>query len=146
MSESALLSLAERLGRSLCGGEFIELIGDVGAGKTTFTRGLARGLGIIDDIQSPTFTISRIYATSDGRRLAHYDFYRLQDAGILAMEIEETLQDNQTITVVEWGEIVAGVLPENRITIHLVASSEDARDICIFANGEHETVVMEQLL
>jgi tRNA threonylcarbamoyladenosine biosynthesis protein TsaE len=92
-----------RLGAKLSGGEVIELVGDIGAGKTTFTKGLARGLGVSDDVQSPTFTISRIYETPSGIRLAHYDFYRLQDAGVMQMELAESVCDPHTITVIECG-------------------------------------------
>lgn len=146
LSESALLKLGESLGGRLSGGEVIELIGDVGAGKTTFVKGLAHGMGIDDEIQSPTFTISRIYDTPDGKRLAHYDFYRLQDAGILAMEIEEAVDDDSTITVIEWGEIVAGVLPPSRITLRLEASAEDKRNISLAASGEREKKLIEGLI
>ena len=77
-SSEDMISFGQELGNSLKGGEVIELIGDVGAGKTTFTKGLAKSLGITDEIQSPTFTISRVYEGTKNN-LVHYDFYRLND-------------------------------------------------------------------
>jgi len=145
-SETAMVDLGEQLGRQLEGGEVIELVGDVGAGKTTFTRGLARGLGVDDDIQSPTFTISRIYEAPSGLRLVHYDFYRLIDARIMAMELEETVGDEQTVTVIEWGEVVASVLPRERITITITASGEATRSLEVSAVGERLKVMIEGLV
>lgn len=126
-SEKATQAYAQQLGASLKGGETIELIGDVGAGKTTFVKGLARGLGITDEVLSPSFTISRVYDARDGLRLAHYDFYRLSDPGIMANELDETTRDNRTITVIEWADIVEGVLPASKITITFYPTSESGR-------------------
>lgn len=111
--------LGERVARQLRGGECIELVGDVGAGKTTFTQGLGNGLEADDEVQSPSFTISREYACRDGLRLAHYDFYRLSDGGIMHHELAESVQDPHTITVVEWAETIAAVLPDDRIIIRI---------------------------
>ena len=126
-SESQMKQLAARIGAQLEGGEVFELVGDIGAGKTTFTKGLALGLAVDDDVQSPSFTISRMYEARDGIQLAHYDFYRLEDAGIMASEIAELVNDPTSITVVEWAGIVDGVLPEDRIRIAITAPSETVR-------------------
>lgn len=123
--------LAEKIGAQLKGGEVFELIGDVGAGKTTFTKGLARGLAIDEDVQSPSFTISRTYEARDGLQLVHYDFYRLQDPGIMANELQEVVNDTTSVTVIEWADIVDGVLPEHRITLSFEAPSETERRIHI---------------
>lgn len=112
-------TLGRKIGASLHGGEVIELIGDVGAGKTTFTRGLALGLGITSPITSPSFTISCRYPARDGLSLNHYDFYRLSDPGIVAMELAESVHDPRAITVIEWGESIQDVLPKNHIIIHI---------------------------
>ena len=127
-------ALGEKLGRLLKGGEVIELVGDVGAGKTTFTKGLALGLEIDEDVQSPSFTISRVYDARDGLLLAHYDFYRLNDAGIMANELTETTQDPAAVTVIEWADIVEGVLPEHRLRIEITAPSETSRTLLL--NGD----------
>jgi len=130
-SEQETRQLGEKLGRLLVGGEVLELVGDVGAGKTTFVKGLARGLLIDEDVQSPSFTISRLYDARNDLQLAHYDFYRLADAGIMADELAETTQDPQTITVIEWADIVEGVLPDSRIRITFVAPTETTRALTI---------------
>lgn len=132
--EAQTREYGETIGRLLRGGETIELIGDVGAGKTTFVKGLAKGLGIDEDVQSPSFTISRVYDARDGLQLAHYDFYRLNDAGIMKDELTETMRDAQTITVIEWADIVEGVLPAERLTIHFETPTEFSRILNISGN------------
>lgn len=140
-SEQEMRNLGEKLGLILVGGEVIELTGDVGAGKTTFVKGLAVGLGIDEEVQSPSFTISRVYDARDDLLLAHYDFYRLADAGIMADELQETTQDPGTITVIEWADIVEGVLPEGRIQISFTTPTETSRQLVI----EGASAVVENL-
>ena len=144
-SPEAMQVFGEKLGRLVKGGEVIELIGDVGAGKTTFTKGLAKGLAVQDDVQSPTFTISRVYEARDGLELVHYDFYRLADPGILKMEIEESVHNPHAVTVVEWGGIIEGVLPEDRVTLRITASSDNERTIDVQAGGECIKTILEAL-
>jgi tRNA threonylcarbamoyladenosine biosynthesis protein TsaE len=130
-SEQETKALATRIGNSLKGGEVFELVGDVGAGKTTFVKGLALGLGIHDDVQSPSFTISRVYDARDNLQLVHYDFYRLSEPGIMANEVAEMIQDTQTITVIEWSGIVENILPSNRHTITFESPSENVRRLTL---------------
>src|SRR6266566_208876 len=104
-SEFEMRAFGTKLGALLKGGEVIELVGDVGAGKTALTKGIATGMGIDEDVQSPTFTISRVYDAPNNLHLVHYDFYRLHDAGIMADELDETVSDASTVTVIEWAEI-----------------------------------------
>jgi len=120
--------LAEKLGAKLHGGEVIELVSDLGGGKTTFTRGLVRGTGSTDQVASPTFMLSREYAAPEFT-IAHFDFYRLGEAGIVADELAEVIGDPKYVSVVEWGEIVHDVLPENRLTIHIAQTGEDTRQL-----------------
>jgi tRNA threonylcarbamoyladenosine biosynthesis protein TsaE len=133
-NEAETRALGEKLGRLLKGGEVIELVGDVGAGKTTFVKGVALGLGIDEDVQSPSFTISRVYDARDDLLLAHYDFYRLNDAGIMADELTETTQDPLSVTIIEWADIVEGVLPAGRLRITFVAPSETTRLLTLDGN------------
>ncbi len=130
-SKEETQALAEKLGAQLVGGEVFELIGDVGAGKTTFVKGLAKGLAIDDDVQSPSFTISRTYDARDGLQLFHYDFYRLQDPGIMANELQEVVNDSAAITVIEWADIVEGVLPKKHSSLTFEAPSDTSRRITI---------------
>lgn len=126
----------ERIGRRLLGGETIELIGDVGAGKTTFTKGLALGLGVEESVQSPSFTISRTYDGRDGLVLSHYDFYRLNDAGIMTNELKEVAGSHGMITIIEWAGAVAEILPDDRLMIEIVPRNETERELNIKAKGE----------
>lgn len=145
-SVDEMIALGERLGRLLNGGEVIELVGDVGAGKTTFVKGLARGLGIDDAIQSPTFTISRRYDARQGLSLVHYDFYRLVDAGIMAAELHEAIRDSSNITVIEWAEVISGVLPRDVLRITITATSEESRALRLVANGLDSMAIIRGML
>lgn len=110
----------------------IELVGDVGAGKTTFVRGLAKGLGIKESITSPSFTISKSYAIpgSEGR-LIHYDFYRLSDPGLMSEDLEENLSNPANVIVIEWGESVEKLLPDDRIVVRIEYNNDGSRTVNI---------------
>ena len=116
---AAMTELGKRLGERFRGGEAIELIGDVGAGKTTLVKGMGVGLGIDDDVQSPSFTISRVYQARDGLELHHYDFYRLKDAGVMRYELAESIEDPKVVTVIEWAGTVQDVLPSDHCSINI---------------------------
>ena len=109
----------------------VELIGDVGAGKTTFTRGLAKGLGLSTQISSPSFTISKSYPLGNHRQLVHYDFYRLSDPGIMASELAESIKDPHNIIVIEWGDSVSDLLHQHHTTITISYTEDDAREITL---------------
>lgn len=119
-NDATMQQIGERFGVSLRGGEVVELIGDVGAGKTTLVKGIGRGLKLDEDVQSPSFTISRVYDGREGLALHHYDFYRLTDAGIMSYELAESIGDPHVITIIEWADTVSEVLPDERIVIRIV--------------------------
>jgi len=134
-SEAEMKAFGAQLARTMMAAgraRLLELIGDVGAGKTTLVKGLALGLGIEEEVASPSFTISRVYDAEGGRRLYHYDFYRLTDAGILRDELAEVLRDPEAFTVIEWAEIVDDVLPEPHIRLTIRATGETTREITIY--------------
>jgi len=135
-SEEKMKQLGQVIGASLIGGEVIELIGDVGAGKTTLTKGIAAGLNVAETVQSPSFTISREYNGRDNLKLAHYDFYRLVDAGIMIEEIKESIDDEKTITIIEWGEIIKNILPGDRVSIKITAVSDNDRQVELSASSQ----------
>lgn len=112
----------------LRGGEVIELVSDLGGGKTTFVRGLARGMGSADRVASPTFTISRVYHAGD-LMLHHFDFYRLGEAGLIAEELDEILDDPRAVSVIEWAGIVEDVLPAERVKITIHKTPTDGREL-----------------
>ena len=131
------------IGAALRGGEVLELIGDVGAGKTTLTKGLAEGLAISEPVQSPTFTISRVYAARDGLHLHHYDFYRLGEAGIMAEDVNEVMHDPAAVTIIEWSGAVSDVLPTDRLQISIQATDENERNVTVNAGGERSQALLE---
>ena len=130
-SVDQLKRLAWELGKTLHGGECIELRGDVGAGKTTFAQGLARGLGITTTVNSPSFTLEKSYIGSRDLTMHHYDFYRLEDPGIMRRTIAEGLTGEKNITVVEWADTVKDVLPPERIIVEIkyVADQPEWREV-----------------
>ena len=127
-SPEATERLGEQIGARLRGGEVIELVSDLGGGKTTFTRGLARGAGSRDHVSSPTFTISQEYAAG-AFTLYHFDFYRLSEAGIMADELAEVAGKLDAVVIVEWGDIARHVLPEASLTIEIQPTSESGRTL-----------------
>lgn len=136
-SVEEMQTLASGLGELLNGGEVVELIGDVGAGKTTFTKGLALGLGVADEVQSPSFTISRVYKARDGLELRHFDMYRLSDPGIIRYDIAESVNDKSVVTVLEWGSTVKDVLPKSRIIIKFsYGRTETMRELKLIVNSK----------
>lgn len=145
-SETEMKEFGARLGALLRGGETIELIGDVGAGKTTLTKGIARAMSVDEDVQSPSFTISRVYEAARGLELAHYDFYRLHDAGIMANELHETMHDPLIVTIIEWADIIKGILPEDHISIRLTSPAETTRRIEVVAGGASSQLLLEQMV
>ena len=132
--------LAERLGKVLKGGEVIELVSDLGGGKTTFTRGLVRGLGSEDKVASPTFTISKVYDAGD-KQVHHFDFYRLHEPGIIADELAEVVDDPSAIAVVEWADVVKHVLPENHLTVLITQNPDGSRTLKFSAPAALEYLI-----
>ena len=127
------IDLARLIGQRLRGGEVFEFLSDLGGGKTTFVSGLAKGFDSVDPVASPSFTLNYVYRCRDGKRLSHFDFYRLDDAGLVGNELAEVVEDPQTVVAVEWGDIVHGVLPEKRIKVSIAVSGDTKRAItCTF--------------
>lgn len=129
-TEQEMIEFGREFAKKLTRPAVIELVGDVGAGKTTFVRGLAEGLGVDEAVTSPSFTISKSYALPDGGRLIHYDFYRLNDPGIMVEDFAESLADPNSIVIVEWGESVADLLPSEHIRIE-IKYTEEGREVII---------------
>ncbi|MEX0934274.1 MAG: tRNA (adenosine(37)-N6)-threonylcarbamoyltransferase complex ATPase subunit type 1 TsaE [Candidatus Saccharimonadales bacterium] len=139
------VQLGGKIGQLLRGGEVIELISDLGGGKTALVKGIASGIDSKDQVMSPTFTISRIYRGKD-LELHHFDFYRLEDPGIMADELSETINEKNISVVIEWAGVVKGVLPDDRLSVEISATGENSRDIAIKSLGTlHDRLVKELL-
>ncbi len=115
----AMHRLGSRLASLLRAGDLVVLSGGLGAGKTTLTQGIGRGLGVRGDVTSPTFVIARVHpSTIDGPALVHVDAYRLSSLDELDdLDLDASLEDS--VTVVEWGEGKVEGLAEHRLLVHL---------------------------
>ncbi|HTX72072.1 MAG TPA: tRNA (adenosine(37)-N6)-threonylcarbamoyltransferase complex ATPase subunit type 1 TsaE [Rectinemataceae bacterium] len=122
------IAFGERVGRLVPGGTVLALNGDLGAGKTTFAKGVARGLGIEEEVTSPTFTVVSEY---EGRlRLHHIDAYRLSGVeDFVSVGAEELLSDAGGICLIEWGDRIAEVLPADVLRIELSVRPDGAREL-----------------
>ena len=158
-SEAEMLKFGTDFAKSLTLPAVVELTGDVGSGKTTFTRGLSEGLGISDPITSPSFTISKRYnfpllpeccknynniiQKFNYGELIHYDFYRLSDPGIMRDELFDTLDQPNTVVVVEWGSGFKDLLPESRYRLEISQIDSQVRELQIFHQGRNITNMWE---
>ena len=128
-------ALAGRVAALLEAGDVVVLAGDLGTGKTAFARGLGRGLGVTDQVVSPTFTLARVY---EGRlRMVHVDVYRLDTVHELLDLGLDDLAEGSAVTVVEWGDVVSGELAPDRleVTLELVADAPDTRRVTVTPRG-----------
>jgi tRNA threonylcarbamoyladenosine biosynthesis protein TsaE len=142
MSEKDLTAYAENLGRLLQAGAVLILTGDLGAGKTTFTKGLARGLDITQMVKSPTFTIVREY---DGGRLPlyHMDIYRVGDDPD-SFDMYAYFEAGG-VSVIEWGELLESDLPENYLSITFTQTSDDKRQLTLEAHGSKAEEFLDKI-
>lgn len=131
-SAEETMAFAEKLGSVLEKGDVLTLAGDLGAGKTTFTKGLAKGLGITRTVNSPTFTIIKEY---NGRLpLYHMDVYRLEDSDE-DLGFEEYFS-GEGVCVVEWAVFIEDYLPKERLELVISHIGEDEREIQLTPLGE----------
>jgi tRNA threonylcarbamoyladenosine biosynthesis protein TsaE len=135
--------VGRKLGALLRPGDLVCLQGDLGAGKTTLTQGIAQGWGSADAVASPTFVMVNFYRAPDGTPLYHMDAYRIESLPEAAQfGIDDMLAEGALI--VEWPERIDGVLPEERLWLSLTYRSEDERHIEIRAvGGRYETLAQQ---
>ncbi len=134
-NEQQTRDIAKQLASNLTGGGILLLHGDLGAGKTTFVKGLAEGLEVKDDILSPTFTLMNVYQITNQElritNLVHVDTYRLKnEQELVDIGIEDYLGDPETICVIEWPEKVPNLL-KNKKTVKVTIEhfAEEKRKI-----------------
>lgn len=133
------LNLAAKIGARLKGGEIIELVSDLGGGKTAFVRGLAQGMGSENQVASPTFTISREYRGTSAE-LHHFDFYRLSEsgAGVVADELSESIENPNVAVVIEWSGAIEDILPRDRLKVEIIKTGDESRNFMFRAGKSHE--------
>lgn len=145
-SEEETRRLASAMGPSFRPGDIISLTGDLGAGKTRFTQGLAAGLGVEGQVTSPTFTIIKTYS---GRLpLYHFDVYRLSGPREMEPLGYEEYFYGDGVTVVEWGDRIAELLPPDhlRIELHRALEEMNERLLLIQAFGPRARALMAVLM
>lgn len=144
-SATEMQEIAKKIASKLEASDVILLDGDLGAGKTTFTKGLAEGLGIKRNIKSPTFTIIREY--QQGRLpLYHMDVYRLEETGGEGMGLEEYFNGNG-VSVVEWSQFISEELPLDNLLIHIKKDEKDmnVRYLDFDAHGERYNTLLKEI-
>lgn len=136
-SEEETIQLGRRLAAEWPARALVLLIGDLGAGKTTLTKGIVEGRGIADAVTSPTFTL--IHEYGDPPRVFHIDLYRLDEAHeVSALGLDELL-DRPALTLIEWGERFPQLWPAERIEVKLKRLPDESRRIEVILFGHHET-------
>ena len=131
-STEETFEVGRRIGADLKGGEIIALIGEMGAGKTTFVQGLAKGLGVKNKIVSPTFILMRSYMGK--LNLYHLDLYRLEgniEDHVKNLGLFDIWRDEKNVVVVEWAEKIQNILPKETIWIKFESIDEDQRKISL---------------
>jgi tRNA threonylcarbamoyladenosine biosynthesis protein TsaE len=140
-STEETLQFSKELAQKLQPGDVITLEGDLGAGKTTFTKGLAVGLDINKNVSSPTFTIIKEY---NGRLpLYHMDVYRLEDSDE-DLGFDEYFE-GQGVTVVEWAHLIEDQLPKELLQINITHGEENSRNLTITPKGNRYEMLCKEL-
>ncbi|MFC4401789.1 tRNA (adenosine(37)-N6)-threonylcarbamoyltransferase complex ATPase subunit type 1 TsaE [Gracilibacillus xinjiangensis] len=140
-TEEETKKLAEKLALLVKPGDVLTLEGDLGAGKTTFTKGLGTGLGVRRTINSPTYTIVKEYTGEIP--LYHMDVYRLEESDE-DIGFAEFFQ-GEGVTVVEWASFINDFLPEERLAIEIRRKDEYTREIVMTPMGEHYEFICKEL-
>lgn len=130
-SAEETIALAEKIGKLLKAGDCIAYYGDLGAGKTTFTRGLAMGLGLPDVVSSPTFAIVNEYHGKGKISLYHFDMYRIGNSDELETTGFYDYPIDENVFAVEWSENIEDAFPEDVIRINIIGAGNDIRKITI---------------
>ncbi|MBM7588220.1 tRNA threonylcarbamoyladenosine biosynthesis protein TsaE [Bacillus pakistanensis] len=133
---------AEKLASYLAPNDLITLEGDLGAGKTTFTKGLARGLGVSRTVNSPTFTIIKEYKGTT-MPFYHMDVYRLEDS-FEDLGFDEYFEGNG-VTVVEWAHIIEEQLPPHRLAIAIFREGDTNRRVELQPLGDRYVKICEEI-
>lgn len=131
------MALGERLASFLTRPQLIEFVGDLGGGKTTLVKGLAKGLGITGTVTSPSFNIHRSYQAPNttGTVLEHFDLYRVGNDPMIEAELREAIENPQAIVVVEWAARSQAIKQYDRLIISLHFVDENSREITFAAIG-----------
>lgn len=138
-----IIELGNKIATSLQAGDVVLLDGELGAGKTTITKGIAQGLGIKKNVKSPTFTLVREYL--EGRLpLYHMDMYRLEYSDPFEVGVDEYLEGSG-VTVIEWSEFIKELIPDEYLRIIIKKTGDLTREVEFIGHGEHYRKIIEML-
>lgn len=132
-STEETIALGRKIGEMLKGGDVVAFEGDLGAGKTTITRGICLGLGLPDNVTSPTFSLVNEYR-GDKISLAHFDMYRIESPEDLLLTGFYDYIEEGCVAAVEWSENIKNALPEGTIIVRLERLDDNTRTIEIFGD------------
>ena len=132
-SPEETIALGEKIGKRLRGGDIIAYVGGLGCGKTTITRGISSGLGLGDEVSSPTFALVNEYRGRD-ISLIHFDMYRILSAEDLETTGFFDYMSDDAVLAIEWSENISDELPEGVITMTLERIDDNTRKITV--NGD----------
>jgi tRNA threonylcarbamoyladenosine biosynthesis protein TsaE len=139
-------AIGSLLGQRLSAGAVVALTGELGAGKTAFTQGIARGMGITAPVTSPTFTLINRYKAPDGRVLQHVDCYRLGNAALEMWDAGLTdLFAGDDIVVIEWADRIPGLLPDDHLDVAFTYVDATRRRIRFADSGAHPIGLVDAL-
>lgn len=142
-NEKETIDAGRRLGRALQGGDVICLLGELGAGKTTFTKGLAEALGYKGRVTSPTFGLAREYRAKS-LRIYHLDLYRVAETETGDIGLEDYLHDPLGVCVIEWPAAVGAFMPPDHLVVSLQHKKE-GRAISIVAKGKRSKEILKKV-
>lgn len=150
-SNNSTMLLAEELSRHLNSGDIVCLIGDLGAGKTTFTKGLAKGFGIAPKkVGSPTFVLMAEYRgkfrkTRKPASLFHFDLYRLDNIEEISLIGYDEFLYSEGISVIEWADRLKELMPKEYVRVTLTHKGDDMRLISIALNGDRYKNLLKKM-
>ena len=141
-NSNEIIQLGEKIGKLAIPNMVITMTGDLGAGKTTMTKGIALGLGITEIVNSPTFTIMKIYQGS--LTLYHLDVYRITDP-YSDFELEEYFENNG-VCVIEWAQQVQPILPDDLFEIEIFDLGDNKREVILKSNSEKYINIIQEVI
>jgi tRNA threonylcarbamoyladenosine biosynthesis protein TsaE len=132
-NEADTIKLGEKIAGALKKGDVIAVTGDLGAGKTVFVKGIARGLSIYEHITSPTFTLIHSYEGSE-TILHHFDVYRISEEELFEIGFDEYIYSDD-ICIIEWADLIKGMLPRHTKWVHIERTQNDYNERKITLKG-----------
>lgn len=137
--------LGAALAKNITTPVLIELIGDLGGGKTALVKSIAKGLGIDKTIKSPTFNIHLSYESPNGKRLEHFDLYRLDEDEIVLNELHDSLEDDTSVVCVEWAQHFTKHVAADRLAISCHYIGDNEREYLFGAVGRKSQKLLEDV-